>query len=228
MRASHVCVAAGLCALLGCVDSDEVEPAYEYLDELEPTPSLASPRFSHAATLLADGRVMLVGGIRGAPSMLDFDAYVTEIELFDPLTETFEQGAALEVGRSDATATRVTDGRVIVLGGNTLNESTLPTRALAVEVWDPTSESFTTIAELPPAGLLFHCAVALGDEVLAIDECSPSGCAPLLVDPDDGLRTLGGTPSLAYGLDVDCVALPDGRVLLAGGIDPSSDEVASA
>jgi hypothetical protein len=212
---------ASICmfALLGCTAEDEPEKPYEYVDELEATQSLDSVRFAHAATLLDDGRVMLVGGIRGAPSQLDFEAFVTEVELFDPISERFEQGAALASGRSWPSATRIADGRVVVLGGTTLNESTLSAPALAIEVWDPVTEAFSTVGELPAAGVLFHCAAPLGSEVLVIDECFPGSCAPLRVSASAGPSTLGGDPTYRYAIDVDCAPLPDGRVLLAGGIE---------
>lgn len=209
--------------LLGC--TAEVDPAdpsqtpYTYDDELEPAPSLASARSLHAATLLADGRVLVVGGILGAPSQLGWDAFVAEAELFDPATERFEQGAALEFPRSLATATRVADGRVIVVGGSTLNENELSIPALPIEVWDPASESFSIAGELPVGGVLFHCAVALGSAVLVIDECQPGACTPLRVSPASSPTPLGGEPSYRYGIDVDCALLPDGRVLLAGGLE---------
>jgi hypothetical protein len=223
MRAFAVLVCACTCALLGCADEAPEQPIeshdHEYDDELEPTESLASARFSHAATLLADGRVLLVGGILGAPSQLDLAAFVAEVELFDPTSESFEQGAALASPRSWPSATRVADGRVVVLGGTTLNESTLSIPALAIEVWDPASESFSSAGELAAGGVLFHCAAPLGDEVLVIDECYPGSCTPLRVSPDDGPTALAGDPTYRYGIDVDCAPLPDGRVLLAGGIE---------
>lgn len=229
MRAFAICLHArgtGLnliaaSVLLGCAEEAPEQPIgdYEYEDALAPTEPLASARSAHAAAALADGRVLLVGGLRGAPSQLDFDAFVAEVELFDPETERFEQGAALTTVRSHASATRVADGRVVVLGGTTLDANTLTIPALPIEVWDPASESFSGAGELPSGGVLFHCAVPLGNDVLVIDECSPGDCAPLRVSPDDGPTALGGTPTLEYGLDVDCAPLSDGRVLLAGGLD---------
>lgn len=229
MRAFASCLRArrtglnliGASVLLGCAGPAPEQPIddYEYEDELDAAESLASARSSHAATLLTDGRVLLVGGLRGAPSQLDFDAFVAEVELFDPTSERFEQGAALATARSHPSATRVADGRVVVLGGTTLDANTLTIPALPIEVWDPASESFASAGELPSGGVLFHCAVPLGDDVLVIDECSPGDCAPLRVSPDDGPTALAGSPAFEYGIDVDCAPLPDGRVLLAGGLD---------
>lgn len=206
-------------ASLGCTASEDPLEPYVYADELEPIAGLGSPRFAHAASSLADGRVLLAGGILGAPSQLDWDAFVAEVELFDPATEEFELGPALEFPRVWASATRVADGRVVVLGGTTLDANTQSIPALAVEVWDPADESISTIGELPSPGVLFHCAVPIDSKVLVIDECYPGSCTPLLVDPSTGVSALGGDPSYRYGLNVDCAPLGDGRVLLAGGVE---------
>src|SRR5690606_8493061 len=168
-------------------DADDSDAeSYVYADELEPAQPLASPRFAHAAALLDDGRVLVVGGILGAPSQLGIDAFRAEVELFDPDTEAFEQGAALASPRSWPSATRIADGRVVVVGGTTLDSNSLSTPALAIEVWDPASESVSTIGQLPAGGVLFHCAAPLGDDLLVLDDCDSNGCTLLRVDPDGG------------------------------------------
>jgi hypothetical protein len=230
-------VAVSVCAVLGCTpgaaddelgehgehgtegEGDGDEEPYVYLDELEPAESLASPRFAHAAVVLADGRALMVGGVRGAPSQLGVDAFVAEVELFDPSTEQFEQGAALSSPRSWPSATRIADGRVMVIGGTTLDSNSLSIPARDVELWDPAGESFAVIDQLPSGGVLFHCATPLAGGVLVIDDCYPEGCTPLQIDPAAGVTVLGGTPSYRYGLDVDCATLPDGRVFLGGSVE---------
>lgn len=208
-------------ALLACAgDPDEDAEPYVYADSLESTQPLASPRFAHAATLLDDGRVLVVGGIRGAPSQLGLDAFPAEVELFNPDTETFEQGAALASPRSWPSATRVADGRVVIVGGTTLDANALSIPALAIELWDPASESLSTIGQLPSGGVLFHCAAPIGDDLLVLDDCDSNACTLVRVDPDGGdaaITVLAGTPSYSYSLDVDCASLPDGRVMIAGG-----------
>ena len=65
-------------------------------------------RTNHTATLLADSRLLVVGGERGAG---------TSVEIWDPATEMFGPGPALSEPRQYHTATRLPDGRVLIVGG---------------------------------------------------------------------------------------------------------------
>lgn len=210
------------CCWAGCTTPDDEPAVYVYANTIEALEPMSEARFSHTATALMDGRVLVIGGILGSPAVLDADAYVAEVDILDPDTLRFERGAALALPRSQHSATLLADGRVVVLGGNAINEQGLSGPALAVELWDPADQVFTTVAELDTR-LLFHCAVPIGNRdntVLAIDECTPEGCVARRVDVDAGTVTpLDGLPIHRYGLDVDCALLPDGRVLLAGGAD---------
>jgi hypothetical protein len=58
--------------------------------------SLAEPRVSHTATLLADGRVLIAGGYNGE--------YLRSVEVFDPTTRRFQSAGSLVEGRSGHTA----------------------------------------------------------------------------------------------------------------------------
>ncbi len=77
------------------------------------TGSLAGPRAGHTATLVADGRVLVVGGGRG----FDADTEVAEAELWDPQTGTWTTLPGPHAPRIGHTATLLQDGRVLVAGG---------------------------------------------------------------------------------------------------------------
>src|SRR4029453_3006792 len=105
-----------MATLVGASSSSQVE-------QLGP---LAVPRTGHAATALADGRVLITGGRDGA------GAIVATAEVFDPANETSTAVGVLTVARIDHTATRLVDGRVLIAGGAG------PTGALtSVEIFDP-------------------------------------------------------------------------------------------
>jgi len=88
-----------------------------------PAGSLNVSRGGHAAVLLDDGRVLVVGGISAGGD------YVAEAELYDPLTDawivvsdiTGDSGkmrrGSVDVRFLHATATKLTDGTVLVCGG---------------------------------------------------------------------------------------------------------------
>ena len=74
------------------------------------TGGLAQARYFHTATLLPDGRVLVVGGING-------NVRLPSAEIYDPATGTRSPPGGLAQGRSLHTATLLPDGRVLVAGG---------------------------------------------------------------------------------------------------------------
>lgn len=91
------------------------------------------PRWQHTATLLTDGRVLIVGGRQ------DATALQTQVELFDP-ARGFVTTNPLTVARAFHTATRLPSGRVLVFGGET-----------GAATWTGTAELYT-----PSTGHLDH------------------------------------------------------------------------
>jgi len=73
-----------------------------------PTGGMAEARWSHTATLLQDGKVLVVGGldILGAP--------LATAELYDPTTGTFSPTGSMAVKRESQTATLLSNGKVLV------------------------------------------------------------------------------------------------------------------
>ena len=98
-----------------------------------PAGSIADGRTGHTATLLRDGRVLVIGG-----TCCRRNAALTE--LWDPATETFSEAAPLVKGRIQGghTATLLPDGRVLVIGG--FDHRSRPLKP--AEIWDPAAETF--------------------------------------------------------------------------------------
>jgi N-acetylneuraminic acid mutarotase len=69
-----------------------------------------TPRQSSTATLLASGKVLIVGGMTSS-------APVTDVDIFDPTSETWTQGPAMPAPRADHSATRMRNGMVVIAGG---------------------------------------------------------------------------------------------------------------
>jgi hypothetical protein len=80
-------------------------------------------RSGHTATLLADGRVLVIGGWATARTT----------EIWDPGTEAFTRAAPTSAERFAHTATLLVNGRVLIVGGSDDGSA---------EVWDPATESF--------------------------------------------------------------------------------------
>src|SRR5206468_5626636 len=90
--------------------------------------SLHYPRSWHTATMLPDGRILVLGGVGSGGQVLDV------AELFDPKTATFEPLPATGLSaRAHHTANLLTDGRLLVGGGIGADGNLLAEAGL----WDP-------------------------------------------------------------------------------------------
>ena len=80
------------------------------------TAPLHESRYDHAATLLSDGAVMIVGGENDAGP--DGRAQIlSSAEIYDPEHAVWSSAGRMARTRRDHTATALTDGAVLVTGG---------------------------------------------------------------------------------------------------------------
>ena len=93
------------------IDLNAAAPSWRYVAPM------ASPRKQHVATILPDGKVLVVGGHSGPGK--DNPAYpVYPAELWDPATETWTTLASMATYRGyHSTAFVLPDGRVVSAGG---------------------------------------------------------------------------------------------------------------
>lgn len=161
------------------------------------TGNMAAARRDHTATLLTNGKVLIARGTAGST------------ELYDPAIGTFSPtGSSLGGGFSQgATATRLLDGKVLVVGGN-------------AEIYDPSSGTFN------PAGTLnvsrvAHTATLLPDGKVLIaggqtSSATETFASAELFDPATSTFTLTGNLNIDRSTHT-AVLLPNGNVLVAGG-----------
>ncbi len=170
---------------------------------------LTVPRFKPTETLLADGRVLVVGG--GATNELGPDPDAAEI--WDPATGAFSRAGSLIETRINHTATLLSDGRVLVIGGWGGSDF-----LASAEVWDPTTETFSPTGSLDEARSL-HTATLMPDgRVLVIGGWRGEGelTSAEIWDPATGEFSSAG--SLGEGRENHTATLTaDGRVLVIGG-----------
>ena len=77
------------------------------------TAPMNAGRINHAATLLATGDVLVTGGGNDSSA----PAGLASTELYDPATATWHDAASMRDARWKHTATLLSDGRVLVVGG---------------------------------------------------------------------------------------------------------------
>ncbi len=175
------------------------------------TGSLTEARAGHTATLLPDGRVLVVGGL-GVASM------VTTAELYDPTAGTWTAIEGIPAPPSYHTATLLPDGKVLVAGGYYGFVS-----APQAYLFDPATNEFTATGDLIHARDR-HTATLLNDGrvLVAAGWFHYLGYNPFAQDTaevyDPASGTWTGTGRLADHREGHTAALlPDGRVLVAGG-----------
>ena len=181
--------------------------------------------------LLLDGRVLIIGGdiaqTPGEPPGNGTATYSTA-ELFDPATGSFTPAGPM-VGKGWApTAIRLTDGRVLVLDGISVDDAEASDPLLrTAEVYDPATDTFTATGEMAGHAGGANMALLPDGRVLLVGGSWPESNQAEIFDPatatfsrtddlpSDGLHPQERDhywPSVAAA----AVSLPDGRILVPG------------
>jgi N-acetylneuraminic acid mutarotase len=84
---------------------------------LAPAGNMPVGLYGHSTAVLADGRVLLAGGVDAVGVHTDADP-VTRAEIYDPAARSWSQAAPLSTARWHAIAVTLADGRVLLVGGN--------------------------------------------------------------------------------------------------------------
>jgi Galactose oxidase, central domain/Kelch motif len=171
-------------------------------------------RSGHTATLLKNGRVLIVGGWTGRYDLRG------SAEIFDPATNSFAPTGNLVVERAGNTATLLADGRVLIAGGEDRQENKIG----SAEIYDPSTGKFTQTGSMAEARAA-HTATALKDgRVLIVG--GGSGHYPSqnvyrsaeVYDPATGKFASTGQMSVGRHKHA-AILLGSGRVLIVGGSD---------
>ncbi len=166
-------------------------------------------RFEHTATLLASGKILSAGGNGCAEE--DFSCGSRSAALFDPVSSELTSTSGMLEPRVYHTATRLLDGRVLLVGGGS---------ALA-EVYDPATGNFTATG-MAVVSRRDHTATLLADGLVLIAGGSSAGnvevlSAAELYDTQSG--SFLPLPNMtARRAGHTATRLPSGQVLIVGGI----------
>jgi hypothetical protein len=166
---------------------------------------LRMPRPECAWTRLADGRLLLTGGIGGdSPSTA---------EIYDPKTDGFSPAGRLKVPRSMHHALALPDGRVLLVGGVGGRDQAWP---LEIEAFDPVKGSSEILGKLPAQAA--HPALArLADgRILIAGMLAEGRDSVTLFDPKTGACAGVQGAKDCWLMDADALPLQDGRILFSG------------
>jgi hypothetical protein len=188
---------------------------------------LAVKRSAHTATLLHDGRVLIAGGYSGGTTGI-----VDRAEIWDPRTrQSILLPGKMLSPRVAHTATRLGDGRVLLVGGLGPSAATF----VAAEVFDPRHGTFTEIPANEKLMRLLHAAqlqadgsvLILGGEVYDASSGATSARSDVLrFDPVTG--RLEASAQLAEPRSAVRLDGKDGRWFVFGGLGKDDRHVATA
>ena len=177
-------------------------------------PMTTEEPFNHTANLLADGRVLVAGGTAST--------VLADAQLYDPVTNTWSTTNPMHHPRTYHASVRLRDGRILVAGG--YDDSGLPMNT--AEIWDPNTGQWTDTGPMVAA---YHSetndmvVLRSGQALLVAGVTVVNGQLvqsrdAQIFNPATGTwrptTPLPGPPRT----DHTVTALPDGRVLVAGGL----------
>lgn len=181
----------------------------------EATGAPTARRVAHTATRLRDGRVLVVGGADWGNGLL-FAEY--SAELYDPAKGTWTRTGDMDTARKYHTATLLSDGKVLVVGGS----DKLGRSLAGAEIYDPATGKWRGLRTMHD-GRWGHAAVLLptgkvliSGGVLDGTPANPYAAGSELFDPLTENWSSAGrmvVPRSSHSATL----LPSGKVLAAGG-----------
>ena len=198
--------------------------------------SMAQGRRQHTATLLASGKVLIAGGSAADSSG---NKSIAEAELYDPAAGTFSRAGTMSTARTDHTASLLSDGKVLIVGGNVPCSLTLCGTVLnafsTAELYDPGANLFSSTGSLATARFQ-HTATVLPSGLVVIAGGQTTDAAHTgyvtassieIYDPASGNFSPGGS-LLAGRASHTATLLGNGQILFTGGIDATGVPLKSA
>lgn len=173
---------------------------------------MAGSRAHHTATLLQSGRVLVAGGFTNDAGPLD---YQPTAEIFDPGPGTWTPAGNLFWRRGGHTATLLSDGRVLLAGGERLQQP-------VAELYVPATGTFRETLGKPRESRLFHAAAVVRQGSVLLAGGGPPEAERFDL-PAETFTVSGSSPP--FGLPVSespwypsLTTISGGRSALLGGL----------
>jgi len=210
----------GTVLVVGGYDTDHEHGLHQSAERYDPSKNTwnavtppSTPRSGHHAVRARDGRVLIIAGVQN-----DY-ARLASTEWFDPATSLWTAGGSLPSARDAATVQVLPDGRILLAGGTTQSATE---SVASASLYDPTTNTWAPLPAMPQALQGAGSALVNGRVLLVggLTRFGPRGpefsAQSLWFDPKTPSWSAG--PELPAGRGgVAALALPDGRVVIAGG-----------
>jgi len=215
----QVLIAGGQLGVSSSTDTYNTAELYDPVTSaFTPTGSMLGARLSHTATLLANGKVLVAGGLNtNTLSVIGAFSVISAAEIYDPATGNFAATGRMVTPRFGHTATLLPSGKVLITGG----VSSYGAGALAsAELYDPAAGTFTATGSMTTTRV-DHTANLLpsGQVLIAGGSNTYLGegtTSAELYDPATGQFTATARMATSH-VSHTATLLSSGQVLIVGG-----------
>jgi Big-like domain-containing protein/MBG domain-containing protein/Kelch motif protein/galactose oxidase-like protein len=169
------------------------------------TSQLNTARRGHTATLLQDGKVLVIGGD-------NLTGIIGQTEIYDPATKNFAAGPSLQTARTDHAAIALPDGRVLVIGGRDQNGP-----LTSSEIYNPLTGSFISGPSMttPRSG---HTVTTLSNGNILVAGGDAAGSAEIYNPAAQTFSPIAANMMKARKFH-SAILTSAGQVLFVGGVD---------
>lgn len=190
------------------------------------TASVHTPRDGHTATLLPNGNVVIAGGENN-------NQVTAASEVYSPTFDSWTVEGHLNVARSSASAVLLPNGEVLIAGGCVAD--CLGATTASAELYHSLSDTWTSTNAMETARVYFSMVRMHNGEILVAGGCTSldaNGCTGVtnkaeIYNPATGKWTATSSMTAARG-NLTATLLPNGQVLVAGGINSTGDPLGTA
>ena len=201
-------------------------PAFAASGTWSAAPSVHTPRDGHTATLLPNGNVVIAGG---EDNNLALDAS----EVYSPTMGSWTVSGNLNVARSNASAVLLPNGSILIAGGCVSN--CLGATTASAELYSSMNAKWSSTGAMSKARTYFSMVLLANGEVLVAGGCTglnANGCSGVtnkaeIYNPSTDKWTATGSMIAARG-NLSATLLPNGKVLVAGGINGIGNPIGTA
>ncbi|MGO9603202.1 MAG: Kelch repeat-containing protein [Candidatus Binataceae bacterium] len=194
--------------------------------------NMKQARTLHQATLLADGSVLVTGGLSNKRKVL------ASAEIYDPIKKKFQlTKGTMRYARFGHTATLLSDGTVLIAGGAS-NAAEYPnltgqSAISSAEIYNPASDRFTELAPMNVAraghtASLVACASSQNCPVLIAGGINSQGvtASAELYTPGGSFSRVGDMTTPRFLHIAAPIASGSGQILIAGGASDANLQTA--
>jgi hypothetical protein len=186
-------------------------------------PNLPQRRIGHRATALADGRVLVTGGLAVTIFLgLPLPSFSNDARRYDPVTNSFSAAGTFSSGRAFHAQARLDDGRVMLVGGadGDVLTQTFASRADS-RIYDPIANSWSNGPSISQARAYGELVIAPGRRPTLIGGLATVDVTTTSGAPADAIEYLDAAGTSWVTAGVQLMARPIAPVVVTDpGLHP--------